>query len=99
MSSTGRTAGRTPYPEVARLERPVRARWPAVERYRALMAKRSLWRRTERWLVGIVMAVIAIVLERMVLRSIKKKGEPTRVPPRPTSLTSRGGDVDLDEVR
>jgi hypothetical protein len=80
-------------------EPPVRARWPTVERYRALMAKRSLWRRIERWLVGIVMAVIAIVLERMVLRSIEKKGEPTKAPPQPTSLTSRGGDVDLDEVR
>ena len=31
--------------------------------------------------------------------SIKKKGEPTKAPPPPTSLTSRGGEVDLDEVR
>ena len=50
-------------------------------------------------MVGIVMAVIAIVLERMVLRSIKRKGEPTRSEPQPTSLKSRGGEVDLDEVR
>ena len=63
------------------------------------MAKRSVWRRIERWLVGIVMATIAIVLERMVLRSIKKKGESTETPPQPTSLTSRGGEVDLDEIR
>jgi hypothetical protein len=59
--------------------------------------KRSFWRRIERWMVGIVMAMIAIVLERMVLRSIKKKGEPTKPPPAPTSLTSRGGQVELDE--
>ena len=63
------------------------------------MAKRSVWRRIERWMVGIVMAVIAIVLERMVIRSIKKQGEPTKPDPAPTSLKSRGGEVDLDEVR
>ena len=63
------------------------------------MAKRSVWRRLERWLVGLVMAMIAIVLERVVLRSIKKKGDPTTPEPQPTSLTSRGGEVDLDEVR
>jgi hypothetical protein len=60
------------------------------------MPKRSLWRRIERWMVGLVMAMIALILERMVLRSIRKKGEPTK-PPEPTSLTSRGGQVDLDE--
>jgi hypothetical protein len=58
-----------------------------------------VWRRIERWLVGLVMAMIAIVLERVVLRSIKKKGDPTAPEPQPTSLTSRGGEVDLDEVR
>jgi len=61
--------------------------------------KRSLWRRIERWMVGIVMAMIAIVLERMVLRSIKRKGEPPKPEPEPTQLTSRGGEVDLDQLR
>jgi hypothetical protein len=60
------------------------------------MAERSVWRRVERWLVGIVMAVIAIVLERAVLRSIKKKGE--RPEPESTAVRSRGGQVDLDDV-
>ena len=63
------------------------------------MAKRSVWRRIERWLVGLVMAMIAIVLERVVLRSIKKKGDPMKPEPQPTSLTSHGGEVDLDEIR
>jgi len=59
------------------------------------MAKRSFWRRVERWMVGVVMAMIAIVLERVVLRSIKKKGE-APLEPEATAVTSRGGDVDLD---
>ena len=41
--------------------------------------RKSAIRRVERWLVGVVMAVIAFVLERMVLRSIKKgRTVPTR---------------------
>lgn len=40
---------------------------------------KSALRRVERWLVGVVMAVIAFVLERMVLRSIRKgRTVPTR---------------------
>lgn len=58
------------------------------------MAKRSVWRRIERWLVGIVMAVIAIVIERMVLRSLRRKGDKPAVDAK--TITSRGGDVDLD---
>ena len=49
-------------------------------------------RRLERWLVGIAMGIIAFFLERIVMRSVKKK-----VPePVPTTLTSKGGEVDLD---
>ena len=58
------------------------------------MAKLSVWRRIERWLVGIVMAVIAIVLERMVMRSLRKKGE--KPEPDAKTIRSRGGDVKLD---
>jgi hypothetical protein len=43
------------------------------------------------------MAVIAFVLERLVLRSVKKK-EPQVVAPKPTTLTSKGGEVDLDDL-
>ena len=44
------------------------------------------------------MAVMAFVLERAVLRSVRK-GETTArrvdAPPAPTAITSKGGDVDL----
>jgi hypothetical protein len=49
-------------------------------------------RRLERWVVGVAMGIIAFVLERVVMRSVKKK-----VPePMPTTLTSKGGEVDYD---
>jgi hypothetical protein len=54
-------------------------------------------RRVERWIVGLAMSVIAFVLERIVLRSVKKK-EPQILAPKPTTLTSKGGDVDLDDL-
>jgi hypothetical protein len=52
------------------------------------------FRRIERWLVGLTMALVAAVLERIVMRSIRSKGNPT-AEPTPTTLTSRGGDVDV----
>ena len=39
--------------------------------------RRSPFRRFERWLVGVFMAVLVFVLERLVMRQIKKK-EQTR---------------------
>ena len=60
-------------------------------------ARPSGLRRVERWIVGVAMAVIAFVLERLVLRSVKKK-EPQVVAPKPTTLTSKGGEVDLDDL-
>jgi hypothetical protein len=54
-------------------------------------------RRIERWLVGIAMAIVAWVLERVVVRGMKKRGEPTEVPREPTTLRSRGGQVDADD--
>ena len=61
---------------------------------------KSIWRRIERWMVGLVMAVIAFVLEKMVLRSIRKGGtsEGSREELH-TTLTSKGGDADLTDVR
>lgn len=58
---------------------------------------KSLWRRIERWIVGVAMGVMAFVLEKMVIRAVKK-GEAARreaKAPEPTTLTSRGGEVDL----
>lgn len=38
-------------------------------------ARRSPFRRFERWLVGVFMAVLVFVLERLVMRQIRKKEE------------------------
>ena len=61
---------------------------------------KTLWRKIERWMVGVVMAVIAFVIERMVLRSIRRAGKPTASKEElHTTLTSKGGEVDLTEER
>ena len=52
-------------------------------------------RRVERWLVGLAMAVVAFILERLVMRSVKRSGDAKGRPP-PTTVTSRGGEVDLE---
>lgn len=62
---------------------------------------KSILRRIERWMVGVVMAVIAFVLEKMVLRSIRKggKSEEASTEELHTTLTSKGGEVDLTDAR
>lgn len=61
------------------------------------MASRgSAFRRVERWLVGVAMAVVAFVLEKAVMRSVRKEGK-APVEHESTTLTSKGGEVDLDE--
>lgn len=52
-------------------------------------------RRVERWIVGIVMAVFAFVIERVVLRSIRK-GETKVRRAEGTPLTASGSDVTAD---
>lgn len=61
---------------------------------------KSILRRIERWMVGVVMAVIAFVLEKMVLRSIRK-GDKSEASTEElhTTLTSKGGEVDLTDAR
>ena len=49
-------------------------------------------RRLERWAVGIAMSIVAFFLERILTRSVKKKSPD----PVPTTLTSKGGEVDYD---
>ncbi len=49
-------------------------------------------RRVERWAVGLAMAIVAFVLEKVVIRTARK--EPASVDPT-TTVTSRGGDVDI----
>jgi hypothetical protein len=61
---------------------------------------KSILRRIERWMVGVVMAVIAFVLEKMVLRSIRKGGtSEASTEELHTTLTSKGGEVDLSDTR
>ena len=52
-------------------------------------------RRVERWLVGLAMAVVAFILERIVMRSVKKSGD-AKAQPRSTTVVSKGGEVDLE---
>lgn len=52
------------------------------------------FRRVERWAVGVAMALVAFVLERVVMRSVK--GE-KQAPAEPTTLTSKGGEVDFPD--
>ena len=61
---------------------------------------KSTWRRIERWLVGIAMAMVAFVLEKFVLRAVRKRQQSGEEPKKqkkdtPTTLTSKGGKVDL----
>lgn len=63
---------------------------------------KSVWRKIERWMVGLVMAMIAFVLEKMVLRSVRKAGKGGKSEIREelhSTLTSKGGEVDLTDVR
>ena len=33
---------------------------------------KTFWRRTERWMVGVAMGIMAFVLEKAILRAVKK---------------------------
>jgi hypothetical protein len=52
-------------------------------------------RRVERWVVGLGMGVIAFVLEKAVMRSVKKGGGGAAVEPAPTTITSKGGEAEV----
>ena len=60
---------------------------------------KTFWRRAERWMVGVGMGTIAFVLEKAILRGVKKgrveapKEEPTESAL--TTLKSKGGKIDL----
>ena len=63
---------------------------------------KSVWRRIERWLVGVVMAMIAFALEKMVMRGIRKAAKAAKGEAKEelhTTLTSKGGEVDLEDAR
>jgi hypothetical protein len=52
-------------------------------------------RRLERWFVGVVMGVIAFVLEKAVMRSVKKGGGDVPVEP-PTTITTKGTEAEFE---
>lgn len=57
------------------------------------------FRRVERWFVGLAMAVVAFVLERVVIRAVRKKGGASEEEEREaTTFTSKGGEVDLPDL-
>ncbi len=63
---------------------------------RATTKKPKGFRRVERWAVGVVMGVFAFVLEKVVMRSVKKKGgDAASTGPEPTTITSKGGEAEI----
>jgi hypothetical protein len=54
------------------------------------------FRRFERWLVGLAFAIMAFVLEKVVMHSIRKKAPPVEEPEEVTTMISKGGEVDVD---
>ncbi len=64
-----------------------------------LSGRRTLWGRFERLLLSVAMGIAAFVIERRVLRSIKRTGTSPRLPaPDATTLepTSRDGVVKVE---
>ena len=60
-------------------------------------ARPTGFRRFERWMIGVLFAVMAFVLEKFVMRSVRKKG--TAAPPsseEATTVVAKGGEVDVD---
>ncbi len=51
-------------------------------------------RRIERGLVGFAMAIVALILERVVMKTVKKEGGSVKEAP-PTVVTFKDGEVDV----
>jgi hypothetical protein len=54
-------------------------------------------RRIERLIMGLVMGVIAFILERVVMRSIRRDGGVEPAVEGGTRLTTKGAEIDVDE--
>ena len=61
------------------------------------LAKPKGFRRFERWMIGVVFSVMAFVLEKFVMRSVRRKGgvEPLPADEGP-AVVSKGGEVEVD---
>jgi hypothetical protein len=55
--------------------------------------KRSLFRRAERAVMGLIMAVMAFFIEKLVMRSIRKGGDAPK-PEAGTPMQSRGTSIE-----
>jgi hypothetical protein len=60
-------------------------------------AKPTGFRRVERGLMGMLMAVIAFILEKVVMRSIRREGG-TKPAATGTMVTTKGTEIDADEL-
>ncbi len=58
------------------------------------MARRSPLRRVERWMVGVAMGVMALVLEKAVLRSVRRGTTQPKPVAEPPTGTIKGRDVE-----
>jgi hypothetical protein len=55
--------------------------------------KRSVFRRAERWMVGVVMGVMAFILEKAVLRSMRKGKTEAKPVAQPPTGTIKGTEI------
>jgi hypothetical protein len=60
-------------------------------------ARPTGFRRFERWMIGVLFAVMAFVLEKFVMRSVRKKGADAPASTEEiTTVVAKGGEVDVD---
>jgi hypothetical protein len=55
------------------------------------------FRRLERWAMGLVMGVLAFVLEKVVMRSLRKEGRTPQPEDAGPMITTKGAEVDIEE--
>jgi hypothetical protein len=58
---------------------------------------KGVFRRMERWAVGLILGLVALFLERAVVRSIRK-GETKAKPSQPTALKGTGSEIEPAEA-
>lgn len=59
-------------------------------------ARPTGFRRFERWMIGVLFAVMAFVLEKFVMRSVRKKGAAPAPGQEVTTVVAKGGEVDVE---
>lgn len=59
-----------------------------------VLRPKRFFRRVERALVGFAMAIVAFILERVVMKTVKKEGGSVKEEP-PTVVTFKDGEVDV----